>query len=80
MPETGIVRTQLDVVHARERSAKVSLFLVDLPFGTLRMFFWAVIYMGHKNEQPLWPPLAMKNLTCFFLQFMQLRILPIVSV
>ena len=64
------LRTQLDVAFARERSAKISLFLVDLPFGFLRVFLFFVT-LG--SAQPVWPPLAMKNISCFFLQLVQLR-------
>ncbi len=27
-----------------------------------------------KSNKPVWPPLAMKNITCFVLQIMQLRV------
>ncbi len=65
------LRTQLDVINARERSAKVSLFLVDIPFGILRVLVFLVTL---HSVEPIWPPLAMKNFTCIFLQLMQLSI------
>ncbi|CAD7963699.1 unnamed protein product [Amoebophrya sp. A120] len=65
-----LLRTQLDVTCARERSAKISLFLVDLPFGLLRMYLFLITL---QSPTPLWPPLAMKNIACFFLQGLQLR-------
>ncbi|CAD7944137.1 unnamed protein product [Amoebophrya sp. A25] len=66
------LRTQLDVVSARERSATISLFLVDLPFGLLRVFLFLVTL---RSPQPVWPPLAMKNISCLFLNMVQLRMI-----
>lgn len=65
------VRTQLDITYWRERSARISLWLVDLPFFVLRTWLFLISANGGK---PIYPPLTMKNVTCFFLQYMQLRV------
>ena len=65
-------RTQIDITAARERSCRVSLWFVDVPFALLRIYLLLVTL---KSQRPVWAPLLMKNVSCCILQLLQLTVI-----
>lgn len=56
------------VITARNRSAIVSIFFVDMPFLFVRVFLWFVTW---RAGSPQWGNLAGKNVVCMMLNVLQ---------
>eukprot|EP00397_Hematodinium_sp_SG-2012_P041049 GEMP01045119.1.p1 GENE.GEMP01045119.1~~GEMP01045119.1.p1 ORF type:complete len:376 (+),score=38.52 GEMP01045119.1:129-1256(+) len=65
--------SQLDVTYSRERSALVSVFIVNMPLFFIRLYLMNIIkFTGVSDSNNIL--LLLKNLAFFLFQFLQLRI------
>jgi len=62
-----------NVIIARKRSAIASIFLIDVPFLTIRVWLWALL------EHTYFPGLGVKNGLCIVLNVMQYTLVALAS-